>query len=593
MNDAHNTKQAILDTYVKLVKQNKSHPTVGDFAREGITRDKIRYWFYTMTELKNYVSKQFPKVLHDVTKPEISDVKKTIIDKYITLSKSLKIFPSGVELRDIGISKDSVKHYFGSLSALKDYILKNHISEVKDVFDEKSFIKRNIKTLDSKLTKYSRFVITSIVGGGSIDTNFYENLKFYCKENKAALLIEICEDPASTRKFRVPEELVGEQFIFTDTQLNSNIFISSIKLSAKHIDPITGLSRIGQRNGSFLYASPKQRLFFAPTGNSKLPHAIFTTGAITIPDYETERYMSERTAYLAKNDHIIGAVIVEIEDDELFHFRHLQADYNGGFVDLGVQYKDKKLSESRPEEFILGDWHSGETDESVKTALKEIIDQVKPKGLVLHDVFDGKSINHHEKKKKITRIKIFRENKLSLEQEIKFLVKDLEELSTWVERITIVKSNHDEFLEELLEDGRWINDPVNGEICSKLTTAMIEGLNPLKYACELYGLTANNIRWLERDEDYIVAGCQCGAHGDKGPNGSRGSLRNLEAAYGNCIIGHSHTPGTIRQASQVGTSSHLKLNYNKGASSWFHTSCLLYKTGARQLINIVDGKWKL
>jgi hypothetical protein len=189
---------------------------------------------------------------------------------------------------------------------------------------------------------------------------------------------------------------------------------------------------------------------------------------------------------------------------------------------------------------------------------------------------------------------LFKQNKLSLEEEIKVLVKDLKELSSWAEKVTISKSNHDDFLEELLEDGRWLNDPVNGELCSKLATAMIEGKNPLKYACELYGLDVKNIRWLERDEDYIGAGgCQMGAHGDRGPNGSRGSLRNLEAAYGNVIMGHSHTPGILRDAWQVGTSSNLRLSYNKGASSWFHTSCLLYKNGSKQLINVLDGKWKL
>ncbi len=589
---SHDNRKEIVDLYVQLARSGKTQPTIIDMEKSGITRGKIRHWFHNLSGLKNKVREQFPD-LCGVSGTEVSP-KVKLVNSYIALANELKLFPSKSDLAKAGLTIDRVKHHFGNATNLKEYIQKNHASEVKDVFDEVSFVKRNVKTLDSKLTKYNRFVITSIVGGGSIQTDFYENLKLYCKENKAALLIEICEDPASTRKFRVPPELAGEQFIFTDTQLNSNVFISSIKLSAKHIDPITGLARIGQRNGSFLYASPKQRLFFAPTGNAKLPHAIFTTGAITIPDYETERYMSERTAYLAKNDHVIGAVVVEIEDDEVFHFRHIQADYDGGFIDLGDEYKDQKVNYVTPEEFILGDWHSGETDPSVKMSIKEIIDCVKPKGIVLHDVFDGKSINHHEEKNKITKIQLFRDNKASLEDEIKGLVKDLEEISSWVERVTIVKSNHDEFLDRFLQGGKWLNDQINGELCSKLATAMIEGKNPLKVACEMYGLKATNIRWLERDEDYIVAGVQLGAHGDKGPNGARGSLKNLEAAYGNCIIGHSHSPGMLRQAVQVGTSGYLKQSYNKGsASSWFHTSCLLYKTGARQLINIIDGNWRL
>jgi len=82
-------------------------------------------------------------------------------------------------------------------------------------------------------------------------------------------------------------------------------------------------------------------------------------------------------------------------------------------------------------------------------------------------------------------------------------------------------------------------------------------------------------------------------HGDKGPNGSRGSVKSMEVSYGQSITGHSHTPEIVRGAWQTGTSTYLKLGYNKGASSWLQSSCLLYKDGSRQLINVINGKYKL
>ncbi len=90
-----------------------------------------------------------------------------------------------------------------------------------------------------------------------------------------------------------------------------------------------------------------------------------------------------------------------------------------------------------------------------------------------------------------------------------------------------------------------------------------------------------------------MADIELGAHGDKGANGARGSLLAMENAYGNSVSGHSHTPEILRGAWQVGTTSLLKLEYVKGPSSWMHTSCLVYPNGSRQLINAINGLWRL
>ena len=95
------------------------------------------------------------------------------------------------------------------------------------------------------------------------------------------------------------------------------------------------------------------------------------------------------------------------------------------------------------------------------------------------------------------------------------------------------------------------------------------------------------------DEDYKVAGIQLGVHGHLGANGSRGSLANMEKSYNKSVTGHSHSPAILRDAWVVGTSSRLRLDYNQGPSSWLNTFCLVYPNGQRQLINIIEGKYKL
>jgi hypothetical protein len=162
-----------------------------------------------------------------------------------------------------------------------------------------------------------------------------------------------------------------------------------------------------------------------------------------------------------------------------------------------------------------------------------------------------------------------------------------------VDEIVIVKSNHDEFLERYLQEGQYVKDPQNHRLSLMLSLKMLDGEDPLRCGVEMHGLKSSKIRWLRRDEDFKVARIQLGAHGDLGANGAKGSLRSTEAAYGNSVSGHTHSSEILRGAWQVGTSSYLKLLYNRGPSSWMHTSCLVYPNGSRQLINSINGRWRL
>jgi hypothetical protein len=146
-----------------------------------------------------------------------------------------------------------------------------------------------------------------------------------------------------------------------------------------------------------------------------------------------------------------------------------------------------------------------------------------------------------------------------------------------------------------LDQAKFKYDPLNFQIGCKLADRSVDGLDALKEGLKECGKIKHwdKIRFLDRDEDYKVAGIELGAHGDKGPNGSRGSKANIENAYGRAVIGHSHTPGILRGVFQVGTSSLFQLGYNIGPSSWMHCSALVYPNGQRQLINSINGKWRI
>jgi hypothetical protein len=525
-------------------------------------------------------------------KKELSEKEQERLNKIKEESQKKK------DTSNTGYTKDMLKHHWGSISKIDAEARRVYPKCFLDVYIDDIMTEEQLDLLRDVVKDNKKFVITTAVTGCELDTKMYKTVKQYCKLNKAALLVLVASDPASNLDRgtlgRIDKRLTSEAIVLEDTELNSNIFLSTIKLSAKQVDPITGLGRIGQRKGTFVYASPKQRLKSSPVSNVKMPHFLMTTGAITVPDYTSANYMSNRTAYIADYDHVMGGLIVEIGDSDEYHFRQFQCD-NGKMIDLGVEYDGKDTKEARPEAFVLGDWHAGSTCPMSKKVWEDISKKLKPKRLIMHDLFDGASINHHEAHNIHLKSLRARAGQLDLEAELKIVAKDLKYLSKLADEVVVVKSNHDEFLKRFLEKGDFRNDPHNFRTFLDLALYMQDnpGKDVLKHGVEKYGkLNKNNINWLKRDDDLYVSGIQLGAHGDKGANGARGGLKSMETAYGQSVTGHSHSPEIIRGAWQVGTSSKLKLGYNIGPSSWLNSSCLVYKNGQRQLINAIGGKYR-
>lgn len=527
---------------------------------------------------------------------ELSESQVNVMKKYVALVRRQKKRPTIIDLKGVGVSRSMIREAFNSLTELHTIAKELHPEAFADIIEELILSPKFHNHIKEVIGEKKFLFITTVVTGCRVDTNFLQNIDAICKDNDGAALFLISSDPAKSggKNKWVIDPVLKDRFIVTrDLQVNSNLYVSTIKVSAKHIDPITSLSRIGQRNGSFIYASPKQRLKLTATSNTKLPHAMMTTGACTRPDYSTERYMSERTAYIADHDHVMGGIVVEVVDNKLFHFRQVQAEKNGSFVDLGRYYQNGKASKVKAKAFVIGDYHAGETDPVVESAWLDVIKSVGTETIVFHDLFNGKSISHHEAKRKITRSLLAKKNKLNLGKEIG-MVSEVLNKYTPLAKCVVSKSNHDEWLSQYLEEGRYVEDPQNFETALDCASAMIKGKDPLKYAVENSGLKhPERVRWLSRDEDFKVAGIELGAHGDKGSNGSRGSLRSMEEAYGQSVSGHSHVAEILRGAWSVGTSTFLKLSYNVGPSGWINSSCLVYANGSRQLINVIFGQWRM
>ena len=57
------------------------------------------------------------------------------------------------------------------------------------------------------------------------------------------------------------------------------------------------------------------------------------------------------------------------------------------------------------------------------------------------------------------------------------------------------------------------------------------------------------------------------------------------------IVGHYHSPGRKDGAIAVGTSTHLRVGYNNGPSSWLQSHVIIHNNGKAQHINFIDGEF--
>lgn len=444
-----------------------------------------------------------------------------------------------------------------------------------------------VNSLEKKVNEMSKkYVVTSAQYGARVNKNFLKSLNMYAKYNNAEILMLPIKGSYKDRD-EMSKNLDDYHFIHRDSKLNNKIRVYNYAIRPQQIDPVSGLGRLTQSDVSTIFASPKLRMKVIPNSNTKLPKVLMTTGAVTLPDYR-----DNRVGKIGEHDHTYGAIIIETEGNNKYQYRQLNSLKNGKFCDLGVLYNgNNKPKKVRPEAMVLGDWHFGDLNKKVEEETYSMIKKYKPKRIILHDLFDGSSINYWDKNKIATKAR--KKNKLNLNKELKGVydnLKKIVKLSPKDSEIIVVRSNHDERLDRYIEGGDFIYEPQNTYLGAKLLQDKIEGGNLLEKSLSAYGKIPDNVNFLNLDEDYKYKGWQLGVHGHKGASGARGSIRSIEYANGKSITGHSHSPQIFRNAWVVGTSTKLKLDYVKGFSGWMNTHAMLYNTGTTQLINIINGK---
>lgn len=438
-----------------------------------------------------------------------------------------------------------------------------------------------------------RFIITWAQNNTKINKCFLNNMLAYGEHINAQLLV-IAGKYHNINSNENCDEIYWDKMIEPYLDANRHdihkyvSIMSDVVIVPTAINPMSGLNGLSS-NKSCIFGSPKIQLEMSAVLDNSVSKIMMTTGSVTHPNYTISKAGKKGEFH-----HTFGFIIVEIKDDDIFYARQVTANNDGSFTDLWFNVKNETVSiEKSIEGIVLGDLHCGNIDNDVLTQTQKLItNYLVPKNVVLHDVFDGYSINHHEIKDPFIQYSNEVNNRNSLSNEIDNLINVLKTFENF-EKVIIVRSNHDDFLDRWLKDGDWKKQPT----CKNSIEYMEYSAILLKqYANnDVIGIIphiineklSKNFVCLKRCDSYKIKNWEVGQHGDLGANGSKGSIGQYRNLNTKLIIGHSHTPARKDGALSVGTTSKLRMSYNNGPSSWLHSHVIIHNDGKTQHLNFI------
>lgn len=373
--------------------------------------------------------------------------------------------------------------------------------------------------------------------------------------------------------------------------------MADARINATNASPLARVATI-TRAASAVFGHAQVAMDTVPTPQSELPKLLHTTGAITRP-----RYSESLAGLVADFHHSLGAVVIE-RDDDVFHLRKLTFDAEGGFYDLDRYYHPRGSRRAeRALALVTGDTHLRYADRDAYAATfgpDGMIARLRPEEVYFHDLLDFGTDSHHAGP--VERAVLGRHDLDLVQREFEEVMEFLQGLpKTYRKRV--VASNHHEHAARWVRERDWRTlNPKNAAFYLELAHALVTGselgaggveeLDPLEWFARSRGVDPEDIAFLKRGESSRRGGIELGFHGDVGPSGARGTMRNLDRMGTRLMTGHGHGPGIFRGHARVGVLSVIDRAYTRGsASNWLATNGAIYPNGKYQLINVVRGRF--
>lgn len=446
-------------------------------------------------------------------------------------------------------------------------------------------------------TTKKRFLISWAQSQTPVHKGFLRNMEAYAKEIDADILI--CAGryrnpsslPSSKRLKEKEKDVKNTWDALVLPYLDANrhnihpllCVLSNIKIQPSSSMPLNGLNSITGLE-SCIIGHPRVQLKSLPVIEGYPHKLLLTTGACTVENY-TDSAVGAKGAF----HHQIACVVVELDGD-VFHLRHVTADKRGDFYDLMYCVKSGEVSVCNEpvEALVFGDLHIGETNPIAEKISFEMAEMLQPKKIIIHDPITSYSVSHHEIKDPFLLLMREEDGSWSLEKELKQAVEWFQKYPQY--SFVTVLSNHCQHIDAWIRSTDW-RKSLNKKLYLRFANIIAEGKATKGIVPYVFSTELTNVQPLGIDESYRIKDWEISCHGHVGVHGSRPSPTQLKNLPVKTITGHSHVPNRVDGSVTVGTLTHLRISYNKGASGWLNSNAVIYPNGKVSQLNIIDGRF--
>lgn len=468
-----------------------------------------------------------------------------------------------------------------------------------------------------------RFIFTGAQNDAALHEEFWANLKAYADFIDADIVIgpwtyetqwwsennptSRAYDTQLTEYMCFGQMTIGDKFVFAGE-------MNTLPTASRPIGDLTTYS--GGKWAVFPHA--KIQLKSVPTTDPRVQaHQVMTSGAVTRP-----KVIPRKAGVKSIFHHVIGATIVEFDQDGDIFCRQINADEDGSFYELDVFVDGGEIfTYGGIKGLVAGDIHRRKLNpvnceatfgfHPDTNAYKggSVIEVLNPEEVLTHDLFDNESRNHHHVHDNAYSYEMAIRDRESVFDEVSQATDFLKQLlKASAAKVTVIPSNHDIALDRYVREGRYRNDGINIKYGLRLELAYLEwreqvalaldtGESPPTFSLLEWAMrdiardTIKDVHFVHDGQSHLISGIECGNHGFRGANGARGTVAGYAQLGRKMTIADKHSP-EILDGVYVAGCMELQHGYNKGPSGWAIAHVVIYPNGKRTLITLQNGKWR-
>ncbi len=466
-----------------------------------------------------------------------------------------------------------------------------------------------------------KFIFTGAQNDAPLHAAFWTNLQALARHDECEIVVGPLtyettwwsEHNPTARSYAVG---LREYLCFGQMELGDHfVFCGEMNTLPTASNPVSDLVTY-PRNRWAVFPHAKRQLKSVPSTDPAVQaHQVMTTGLVTVP-----KVIPRKAGVKSLFHAVLGAVLVEFDHEGNPFCRQITATEDGTFYDLDRRVSDGVVTTGhRVRALVCGDAHLRKLDQGNALATfgtlpgvnatyaGSMLEVLQPEHVMLHDVFDNESRNHHHVGDNGYSLEMWERGRDSVRSEVYDVAAFLEHLDDPSRRTVVVESNHDLALERFVREARYRNDGPNIRygleldrqylaFRSRAGEALDRGERPEKFSLletAVRGMEPEipNTVWAYDGHSFLVDGIECGHHGFRGANGAKGTISGYARMGRKMTVGDKHSP-EINEGVYCAGAMNLSHGYNRGPSSWAVSHVVQYADGARAIITLQQGRWR-